>query len=483
MADEYVEEEIIEEVIDEEDASKPGLLILDMLNENLKDVTYNRAATVSNCRHLAMSDFFHVCIDSNPVVPKYRASTEGAQLVKELSGFDHLNHIPKKKDSALDGTTVLDTLRGVGVTHVCVCGTSAELAVLATVRDLVAAGFQVFVVKDAITSKNGKAGYDVGMTKIRNEFGKDVIVGTSDLIGEEVVVEDDEEEAEWVEEEVVEETAPPATTTTKSAAPPSTSRAATAAPTPAQPKAPAAAGAPPVRRQPPKKESGGGLFGCCGGSGVEDAVVTQPPRDTQPKTPAAAPVPAPVATKAPAAVKVTPTQPPAPVPVAASAAVPEVPVPPEATPTTGHEATPVVVADSPVKTSNVREEPKPGWATAETATGNGGGGVSPPAVVAPGARPAKNVPVGYVSGTRKNQEISSSVQERINGLKASGLNTTNTGGKRMKTPRIITDTKESWDKEGNITREITRFITEPDGTKRTEKETLYIPKGQAQAYQ
>jgi hypothetical protein len=472
MADEYVEEEIIEEVI--EDEPKPGLLILEMLNENLKDVTYNKSAMIANCRHLAMSDFFHVCIDSNPAVPKYRATTEGAQLVKELSGFDHLNHIPKKKDSALEGTTVLETLKGVGVTHVCVCGTSADLAVLATVRDLVANNFQVFVVKDAISSKNGKSGYDAGMSKIRNEFGKDVIVGTSDLLGEEEVVEEEvvEEEPEWVEEEVVEEAAPSPTRgseMTKSAPPP-----ATKAPASAKSKAPVAA---PSTKEPPKKESGGGLFGCCMGGGVEDAVAPQPPKAAQAKTPAAG-ASTPVATTTPVAAEATPKQAPAPVPVAggASTSIAEVSIPP--TTATGQEPLPVAVPSS--TQSNVREEPKPGWATAE-ATGTGGA-PAPPAV-APGARPAKNVPAGYVSGTRKDQEISSGVQERINGLKASGLKTTNTGGKRMKTPRIITDTKESWDKEGNITREITRYITEPDGTKRTEKETLYIPKAQAQTNQ
>jgi hypothetical protein len=44
----------------------------------------------------------------------------------------------------------------------------------------------------------------------------------------------------------------------------------------------------------------------------------------------------------------------------------------------------------------------------------------------------------------------------------------------MKTPKIITDTKESWDRDGNITRTLTRYITEIDGTKRTEKSTEYI---------
>lgn len=434
MADEY-DEEIVEEVI--EDEPRPGLLILEMLNENLKEVTYNKAAMIANCRHLAMSDFFHVCIDSSPEVPKYRASTEAAQLVKDLNGFDHLNHIPKKKDSAVEGTTVLETLKSVGVTHVCVCGTSAELAVLATVRDLVANNFGVFVVKDAISSKNGKSGYDAGMSKIRSEFGKDVIVGTSDLLGEEEIVEDEavEEDTEWVEEEVVEETAPT-----------------------------------PAKKTSPKNDSAGGLFGCCMGSGAEGAVATQPSSKATPAMAPAAVAVTPDAKKAPAGSVAAPAAAVQGASTATTAA--EAPLPPKTE--TGKQPPPVAASSS--KPSNVPEEPKPGWATAET---SGNGSAAAPTAVAPGARPTKNVPAGFVSGTRKDQQISSSVQDRINGLKASGLKTTNTGGKRMKTPRIITDTKESWDKEGNITREITRFITEPDGTKRTEKETQYIPAAQA----
>jgi hypothetical protein len=138
---------------------------------------------------------------------------------------------------------------------------------------------------------------------------------------------------------------------------------------------------------------------------------------------------------------------------------------------------------SPQSNVSVREEPKPGWATAEKSNTGTTATADSPATKAPGARPAKNVPAAFVSGTRKDQEISSGVQDRIAGLKASGLATQNTGGKRMKTPRIITDTKESWDREGNITRELTRYITEPDGTKRTEKETIYIPAAEAQQAQ
>jgi hypothetical protein len=67
------------------------------------------------------------------------------------------------------------------------------------------------------------------------------------------------------------------------------------------------------------------------------------------------------------------------------------------------------------------------------------------------------------------------VQHRIAGLQADGISTVPKGPRTMKTPKVVTDTKESWDKQGNITREITRYITEIDGTKRTEKEIVKIP--------
>jgi len=50
-------------------------------------------------------------------------------------------------------------------------------------------------------------------------------------------------------------------------------------------------------------------------------------------------------------------------------------------------------------------------------------------------------------------------------------------GLKMLTPRIITDVKETWDKEGNLTRHMKHFIEEPDGTKHTKTETCYIAAG------
>ena len=95
-----------------------------------------------------------------------------------------------------------------------------------------------------------------------------------------------------------------------------------------------------------------------------------------------------------------------------------------------------------------------------------------------GPRQVKNVPDGYTGGTRKVQEISSNIKDRIKGLEEKGLQTKLRMGRKLLTPRIITDVKESWDQEGNIKREMTHYIEEIDGTKHTEKETVFIAAGE-----
>jgi hypothetical protein len=96
-----------------------------------------------------------------------------------------------------------------------------------------------------------------------------------------------------------------------------------------------------------------------------------------------------------------------------------------------------------------------------------------------GPRAIESIPGGngYVGGTRKDQKVSEGVMDRIKGLEDAGLQTKKKMGLKMLTPRIITDVKETWDREGNVTRYMTHYIEEPDGRKHTTKETLYIAAG------
>jgi len=96
-----------------------------------------------------------------------------------------------------------------------------------------------------------------------------------------------------------------------------------------------------------------------------------------------------------------------------------------------------------------------------------------------GPRGISNIPggKGYITGTRKDQEISEGVKDRIQGLEDAGLRVKRKMGLKMLTPRIITDVKETWDEEGNLTRYMTHYIEEPDGRKHTKIEQLYIAAG------
>ena len=187
---------------------------------------------------------------------------------------------------------------------------------------------------------------------------------------------------------------------------------------------------------------------CCG-SGVENTVAMQSTEEPAASKASAANA---AAAEKPNPAKATsaPSNP-------VQEAAPPVPAPGPAPAARSSPAAAPAQAPAAAPTSTVREEPKPAWANKDKpGTGAAAAAVDTPhqqsdatapgSSTASGARPAKNVPAGFVSGTRKDQGVSSGVQDRIQGLKASGLKTNNTGGKRMKTPRIITDTKESWDK-------------------------------------
>jgi hypothetical protein len=102
-----------------------------------------------------------------------------------------------------------------------------------------------------------------------------------------------------------------------------------------------------------------------------------------------------------------------------------------------------------------------------------------PALVAdPNAPKNTMTKTGGVSTGAHKMVVGEGVAGKVAALKSGGgLNPAIVKKRKMKTPKIVTDTKETTDAAGNITREITRYITEPDGTKRTEKEVVKVPAG------
>lgn len=499
---------------------KPGLLILDMSNDQMNGVQYNKAAVVSNVAQLAASEFFQVSVVSTEEVPAFRAKQRGAKLPDELVNFDHFKALPKKLDSALSNPEVLETFKNAGVTHVCICGTSTDTSVYATAKDLIENGFKIFVVKDGTTSKNGRFGHDKGIRKIESEFGDECVVGIVDLLGEEEVVKDPEHanapasaqgasrmtdaerlaarkkqvdearfahikqanaialtnadekraaeirkdsvEAETFTQNLPQNKAPPVPEASSAQDLPQSK-------TPQLPKssppqtvdqnnahaAPKGSSAPALPA-PAKKGFLGGLF-CCGAKNPEDP---DPAPSAASESSARALAPTPKSAPAPA-----PQPAPVPTPKPIPAAMPKT----EPTPTPKTEPTPMPKTESSLA-------PTP----SHSATSVPGGGAGQTTWIKPkpeGAKTTSYTPDGAVSqplGVKKMVQ-GNDVQHRIAGLQADGISTVPMGPRKMKTPKVVTDTKETWDKQGNITREITRYITEIDGTKRTEKEIVKIP--------
>jgi len=102
---------------------------------------------------------------------------------------------------------------------------------------------------------------------------------------------------------------------------------------------------------------------------------------------------------------------------------------------------------------------------------------TPQLVPDPNAPQNSMTATGAVSTGAKKMVVGQGIAGKVEALKQQkgGINPAIPKKRKMKTPKIVTDTKETTDAKGNITREITRYITEPDGTKRTEKEVVKIP--------
>lgn len=548
MAD-YDEEEVI---VEEE--PKPGLLILDMTNDDMKGISTDiRDAMIENCRQLALSDFFHVCVESKVENPKkFTLRPGGAQLVDTLKGMDHLNHYPRKQnESALHGTKILETFQSIGITHVCVCGTSTESSVLATAKDLVGENFQVFVVKDATYSKDGADGHELGLSDITMQIGSDVIVIIDDLLGddqeieEEIVQEADEYIEQIVEDEinhqvkedvVVAQTPAPAPAPspppTKSKAVPVSSpisttpsvpvkdlRVKTFIPTPKEvQKAPGpmtdAEKAEEMRRRDAEKLAARkAKFDAARFAHIENAntkaqdqaVVFQKRLEEKkihgaqpyhPSTTYQGLTPAPPITSA--KINETPqnqrkgwklfhkkevepsstvsnrfTQLKPPPPIAARSVKP---------------AGPIEVTPGWASIEKTKERPRPQVHSSEPyypVPASAAGLAAPPAPVPPAFKKqaeldkSKYQTVGYgtqSSGGVKPQMPGVNVSGSISTLQGNGLKTKLDGPRRMKTAKVTVDTKESFDAYGNLVRTITRNITEPDGTKRSETEVIEIAK-------
>ena len=499
---------------EEEGDPFPALIIIDMSVEQVDECSYNIKMVRENCKKLALSDFFGVCIDcklwlNGPeesslswVIPgagvtKFKADTKGANLVAELKGLDNLVHVPKNNYSGFAGThsTLLATLQEYGATHVCICGINTDTSIFATVMDSFQNKFETFVVSDAVTSSQGQEAHEQALQNMVRHFGPDILVPIDSLIGDEeemeieIVSDDDDDEYEEVyEEEVIEEIEDEngnivehvvsSKEVPKPASEPEAALIPALKPVPAAVLAPAPAPAPAPEPAPAPAPEPAPVS-----PRTQPAYLapTKPTKPTSPKPSAGriqqteaerhakmeiarqkdaeklAARKAKVRDAELAATKVAQDQ---------KAAMAAVSPPPVSAPTPKiavSAPTPKAAAPAPLPAAAVA---KP----AEEATPPKKGGRFFKIPFSSKKKPSNPGPVGKFAAPEGDQ-----VHSKIADLKSKGLQTTPAPRRKQKTQKIVTDTGEKWDKKGNCTRTIIKYITEPDGTKRTERTKEFIP--------
>jgi hypothetical protein len=120
-------------------------------------------------------------MSARATIPKFKAHLWVSQIIEELHGIEQIINISKNNSSALDGTTTLETFRKSKATHVCVCGTSTDGSVYTTIKDLDANEFEVLVVSDATTSRNGEIGHEDGLQRLVSQYGSNILINTAEI--------------------------------------------------------------------------------------------------------------------------------------------------------------------------------------------------------------------------------------------------------------------------------------------------------------
>lgn len=178
-----------------------ALIVVDMSNEQVLAVNYNRKKVIEHCRTLALNEnaFFHLCLDcrlwlSSPdesslswVYPEtaktmFVPGSEGASLIPELCDIPNVKFVAKNNYSCFAKSTLLSTLQEADIDEVYICGINTDYCVFATALDSFQHEFQTFVIADAVTSVRGREAHVQGLRNLERHFSAKALVLTNSII-------------------------------------------------------------------------------------------------------------------------------------------------------------------------------------------------------------------------------------------------------------------------------------------------------------
>ena len=175
-----------------------ALIMIDMTVEQWANVSFRRDATLAAIKRLVgMNGFFDLKVDSHLWIHDAKesflwsvhpdvghAGAPGAEVIPELrqcSGAEELVFVEKKNYSSFPGNDLEALLRKKEIDEVYLCGINTDYCVFATALDAFQKQFNVFIVKDAVTSITGKSGHEEGIFRAVNHFSEKCLVESKRL--------------------------------------------------------------------------------------------------------------------------------------------------------------------------------------------------------------------------------------------------------------------------------------------------------------
>ena len=179
---------------------RSALVIIDMTVEQVETVSFRKAETIDAIRTLLERRCFELVVDSRlwindaketslwSVFPGVgRADAPGSALIPELeaawaalSGDKCFE--PKFNYSAFYDARLDARLRASDIQRVYLVGINTDYCVFATALDAFYRGYEVRIVRDAVTTFNGEVLHEEGLDMAARHFGKAALVSTADVL-------------------------------------------------------------------------------------------------------------------------------------------------------------------------------------------------------------------------------------------------------------------------------------------------------------
>lgn len=179
---------------------RSALVIIDVTVEQVRTLSFRKTETIDAIRTLLERRRFDLVVDSRlwitdgnettlwSVFPGVgQAGAPGSALIPELeAAWASLSgdkcFEPKLNYSAFHDSQLDARLRAHDIRRVYLVGINTDYCVFASALDAFYRGYELQIVRDAVTTFSGERGHEEGLDLAARHFGKAAVVSTADVL-------------------------------------------------------------------------------------------------------------------------------------------------------------------------------------------------------------------------------------------------------------------------------------------------------------